>query len=318
MKNLTVNKTTYRVAALLLAVLLVSASVLTACGKKDEPPFSEHIPDAPEAFYVYDEADVLNAEVKAHIISQNDALFALCGAQIVIVAIPTTGDLPIADFAHQLFNKWGIGSAERGNGILALLSIDRDDYWVLQGEGLSDTLPNEVLRAMNNTHLEPYFAKKQYADGTRALVDALVAHFETLYSIDVDTWSGAPGEFTPALPEITTEEENSKPSVALAVLMWVILGVIVVLIVIAILKNIGGGNRGRRKRYNARTAHVRSANYPRVYYPNTRPTGAPRPSGTAHPTGAPRPIGTARPTGAPRPTNATRPASTQPPRQRIQ
>ena len=302
MTNLTLNKLTHRAAALLLAVLLVFAAFLTACGKKDEPPFSEYIPDAPEAFYVYDEADVLNAEVKAHVVSQNDALFALSGAQIVIVAVPTTGDLPIADFAHQLFNKWGIGSAERGNGILVLLSIESDDYWVLQGEGLSDTLPNEVLRAMNNTHLEPYFAKKQYADGVRALVDALVAHFETIYSIDVDTWSGAPGEFTPALPESSTEEESGKPSMVLTVLMWAILGVIVILIVIVILKNIGGGrgSGGKRKRYNARTAHIQSANYPRVYYPNTRPTGVPRPSGTARPTGAPRPTGT------------------QPPKQRIQ
>ncbi len=281
---------TRRTSALFLAIFVAfSALVLSACGSETKDAYSPEIPCAPEPFFVYDEVGVLDPADEAYLAARNEALFALSGAQIVVVCVRTTGTLDIADYAYQMFNKWGVGSAERNNGVLILLSIDEDDYWVLQGEGLEDTLPSGILKTMNNTHLEPYFAEKQYALGVRALFDALISHMETLYSIDIDTWNGAPGEFSKIQPDETVHEEETS-SAAVDTVMIAILIVIVILIVIAVMNN-SGGSGGRHRRVYGPTVHIppHRPTYRGGFYPGKRPGAHPSPRPGSF--GGPRPGG---------------------------
>lgn len=44
----------------------------------------------------------------------------------------------IADYAYDLFNKWGIGDKKSNNGLLILLSIGAEDYYAEPGVGLTD------------------------------------------------------------------------------------------------------------------------------------------------------------------------------------
>ncbi|MEG2624613.1 MAG: TPM domain-containing protein, partial [Clostridia bacterium] len=68
-------------------------------------------PDA--QFYVLDDANVLSAETEQHIIDNNVRLEKACGAQIVFVAIETTGSASREDYAYKLFNDWGIGAKDK-------------------------------------------------------------------------------------------------------------------------------------------------------------------------------------------------------------
>ena len=97
----------------------------------------------------------------------------------------TTGNHDIKDYAYAVFNKWKIGSADKNNGVLILLSVEEDDYWVLQGKGLETLLPSGTLKLMLDDYLEPYFAKKQYDEGVRALFDALIKQYEQIYSVSI-------------------------------------------------------------------------------------------------------------------------------------
>lgn len=47
----------------------------------------------------------------------------------------------IADYAYDLFNKWGIGDKKANNGLLILLSIGAEDYYAEPGVGLTMFLP---------------------------------------------------------------------------------------------------------------------------------------------------------------------------------
>ena len=118
-------------ALFLCVVLLVS---LASCGGKSGD-YSSRIPDPSDVLYVLDTADVITSETRNHIVSRNDALFAMTGAQIVVACVPSTEGMDIGDYSTQMFNKWGIGSAEKNNGVLILLSISDDNYWILQGKG---------------------------------------------------------------------------------------------------------------------------------------------------------------------------------------
>ncbi len=235
MKQMKTMKATHFLPACLLAVLL-----LLTCAV---PVQANGLPEPTDQFYVLDEADVLGSAAEAKIISENQALFALTGAEIAVVCVDTTGTADIADYAYDLFNKWGIGSAERNNGVLILLSIGEDDYWVLQGEGLEDTLTSGMLKLWNNDYLEPHFAKKQYEDGVLALFDVIVGHFETMYSVDIESWDGAPGEFTPK-DAVSTKENGGGGSSAF---MTVLIVVIVILLILIVLNASGGGGGGRHR-----------------------------------------------------------------------
>jgi uncharacterized protein len=168
-----------RTIALLFSALLPLVLLISCSGKKS------NVPEQSDVFYIYDEADVLDGKTEEYVIGKNIDLFDKCGGQIVVACVNTTGSYDIKDYAYAVFNKWKIGSADKNNGVLILLSIDEDDYWVLQGKGLESLLQSGTLKLLLNDYLEPYFAKKQYSAGVRALFDALIEKYEQIYSVTI-------------------------------------------------------------------------------------------------------------------------------------
>ena len=168
---------------LLLPLALIFA-LLLAC-----VPALAAVPSPTEDFYVLDQANVLSDEVEGTIVLNNDALYEACGAQIVVVTVDTTGSTELEDYAYELFNSWNIGSSKEGNGVLVLLVIRDDTYYVMQGKGLENTLSSGALATLNNTYLEPYFAKKDYDTGVASLFSQLFSRIAARYNLDltVDT-----------------------------------------------------------------------------------------------------------------------------------
>ena len=207
--------------ALLLCVFLLIS--LAGCGGRSGD-YSSHIPDPTDTFYVLDTAGVMSSETRNYIVSRNDALFAMTGAQVVVACIPSTEGMDIGDYTTQLFNKWGIGSAEKNNGVLILLSISDDNYWILQGKGLEDLLSSGTLKQMVNADLEPHFAKKEYDAGARAMFDSVCAHLASVYNVDLTAWSGAPGPYTQGGTDVNESSGNT-----LDIFIWAILIVIIIL-----------------------------------------------------------------------------------------
>ena len=175
--------------------------------------------------YVYDEAGVLSDATEKHIVAADASLERQCGAQIVVACLKTTGDTDIADYATELFNKLKIGDSRKNNGVLVLLSIEEDAYWVLQGKGIESVLSSGIIKIMLNEHLEPFFAVKDYDSGVRALFDALIQHFEAMYSITVSAnASNAGGNASHSNP--MDEEQGGGISAALTSLIGRIAGLI--------------------------------------------------------------------------------------------
>lgn len=233
-----------RSAAIPLIILLF-LPLLTACGRHS----GIAIPKPDDRFYVYDEPDVLDSALEDYIVSTNADLYKKCGAQIVVVCVKTTGTASIEKYALKLFNDWGIGDKEKNNGVLLLLSIKEDDYWILQGKGLEKTLQSGTLKLMLDDHLEPHFAKRRYETGVRETFDALVSELEQIYSVSVtpaaQTSSGNEGgegvasgdghEFT----FVTFIALLSVGIVAFTVIVIIIIIAIIIFIIIASLSDAG-------------------------------------------------------------------------------
>ncbi len=131
------------------------------------------IPEPSDDLYVSDYADVIDREVEEEIINANLELEEKNGVQIAVVTVDFLDGAAIEDYAYDLFNQWGIGSAESNNGVLLLLAIGEDNYYCLAGDGLSNLLSAGRIKLLLNEYLEPDFASGDYSAGVSKTFDAI-------------------------------------------------------------------------------------------------------------------------------------------------
>jgi uncharacterized protein len=160
--------------------------------------------------YVYDHAGVLSDETMAHVDAMNASLFAQTGAQIMVVTVDSTGGTDIVDYAADLGNQYGVGSAERDNGLVLVLALEDiaqnglvGDYGAAYGDGLQrhgDTL-NSLLYA----RMEADFAAGKYDAAVEETFDAYIDWFSDLYDVTIrenyippvrETYSAGDGYYT--------------------------------------------------------------------------------------------------------------------------
>ena len=297
-----------RLSAVLLALLLTAASALAA----------PQVVQPTEDFYVNDSANVLSDEVEGLIVLNNDKLYAACGAQIVFVTVPTTGTASIEDYAYTLFNSWGIGSSDKNNGILLLMAIDDDDYWLMQGRGLQSALSSGDLDDMLYNDLEPDFAAKDYSAGAEklftALFEAVVRVYDLNLTLDTTLYEDYRAVRSESAYTPSAAPRNNNDSEDAAIVLWVV----VIVLVIALITIV---NSFRRRRRVYRGGMGMPPPPPRRRGPTVifapRPPRPPRPPMGHEPPPPPfggfgsRPSGGSRPSsfGSSRPSGGSRPSS---------
>lgn len=195
--------------------LIVLVFSLTTCCYAHEYGFPDELDT-----YVYDEAGVLSEGTKEHIINSSYDLSQQSGGEIIVACVNTTGLYDIADYAYEMFNTWKIGGKDKNNGVLLLLSIDEQDYWCLQGEGLERTLSSGKIKLILNEYLEPDFASGNYDAGVLATYNALLGELEAAYGISVD------GEFFEGYvdqPKQQNDDDGTGFIIMLVVIVFIII-----------------------------------------------------------------------------------------------
>lgn len=173
-----------------IALLLVVGIAVVFFGVFGGPGalFSDGSADTPARsgdFYAYDEAGVLTQETKDYIVAKNNSLCGQCGSQIVVACVKTTGNTTIGEYAQAMFKSWEIGDAATNNGVLLMLAIDDNDYYMLQGDGIKTSFPTGEIRVILADDMEPDFAVGDYNAAVTKTFDRIVAHFEAAYGIEV-------------------------------------------------------------------------------------------------------------------------------------
>lgn len=195
--------------------LIVLVFSLTTCCYAHEYGFPDELDT-----YVYDEAGVLSEGTKEHIINSSYDLSQQSGGEIIVACVNTTGLYDIADYAYEMFNTWKIGGKDKDNGVLLLLSIDEQDYWCLQGEGLEKNLSSGKIKLILNEYLEPDFASGNYDAGVLATYNALLGELEAAYGISVD------GEFFEGYVD-QPKQQNDHDGTGLIIMLVVIVFIII-------------------------------------------------------------------------------------------
>lgn len=177
------------VAAIIMA-LAIAAGVFLGQARKPDDTSEPSTAIVGSYTYVYDNAHVLTDATMSHIDAMNASLFAQTGAQIMVVTVDTTGGTDIVDYAIDLGNEYGVGSAERNNGVVIVLALDdiaqnglKGDYGAAYGDGLYDY--GDELNSILYYYMEDDFAAENYAAGVEKTFDAYIDWLADFYDVTI-------------------------------------------------------------------------------------------------------------------------------------
>jgi uncharacterized protein len=164
---------------------------LTACGSllSAQTYTIETVPDPksqPSSRFVSDPAGIFPPQITTEIDRFLMELEDSSTAQVAVVVLPSISDEVPKDFAHALFQKWGVGYQDKNNGLLILLVIDQRRVEFETGYGLEGLLPDAECARIQREAMIPYFKKNDYATGTLEGVKeitAILQHPENLQEI---------------------------------------------------------------------------------------------------------------------------------------
>ena len=176
---------------------------------------------------ITDHSHLLSPDDLDHLNTSIDTFETSTPAQIALLLLPTLGDVPIEDLATRTFNAWGIGHADRDDGILLLLATDDHRNRLEIGYGLEGAIPDsragDILR-----EIAPYLRADDYPG---ALTLTLQRLQETLLGTD-------PSDFP---------SPRKPPFQFASLLTWTNLIFLLLLLLIIIIVHPGPVQTGRRR-----------------------------------------------------------------------
>ena len=209
--------------SLLFTVIMAFCLILT--------PLAADLPSPSDDFYVNDFANVLSEEAEQHILDINDRLQPETGAQIVVVSVDFLGRLNSEEYCHQLFNQWGIGSSEKNNGVLFMISPGDETFWITVGRGLETTLSSGKLSMICGYEEEEYFDDGDYDRFVTEVFDGVAELLADHYNVSLSGNSG-----TVSLPQYNNYYEQEYESDGSGILTLIFL-FIVLLIIVSLLRS---------------------------------------------------------------------------------
>lgn len=133
-------------------------SLILAIGVEDVPNPRER------NSWVSDTANVIPADSEARLDALLETIHQQTRAEVALVTVEAVPGTP-KQFATALFNHWGVGSAERNDGVLFVMVMGSRRLEVEVGYGLEDTVPDGWLGSMQTEWMVPRFKRADFAGG---------------------------------------------------------------------------------------------------------------------------------------------------------
>lgn len=166
-------------------------------------PAAAQVLPSPASSAVSDFARVLDPAMEAKLAQSLAALREETGVQMVVVTLPRLelyggAGMRIDDYATALFTAWGIGDADRDDGLLMLVVTESSEARFALGAGYDPVYDERAARVLSTAVL-PEFRAGRLGEGIAAGVvsarERLVLPFVEGRAVDLDEG------FTEAAPE---------------------------------------------------------------------------------------------------------------------
>lgn len=147
--------------------------------------------------YVSDPENLLSASTKAEVNHRLYELRQQTSAEVVVALPPDIGDMSIEEWAEKLFTSWGIGKADKDNGVLLVIAPEQRKARIQTGYGTEGILPDISCKNIIGSDIVPAMREDDIDAAvnnatrtiTAALSDPAVA--EELRSAEPDNYEGA-------------------------------------------------------------------------------------------------------------------------------
>ncbi|MBQ8673495.1 MAG: TPM domain-containing protein [Bacteroides sp.] len=164
-----------------MALLLCMLGIMLAWGHTQEVYTTENIPkvhlqDARR--YACNPAGILSTAACDSIDRMLYALEQQTGIETVVAVLPSIGQEECFDFAHRLFNSWGVGKKGKDNGLVILLVTDQRCIQFVTGYGLEGILPDAICKRIQTQAMIPYLRDNRWDEGMVAGVRAVCARLD--------------------------------------------------------------------------------------------------------------------------------------------
>lgn len=161
-------------AGLLLCLGSLSSSPAFAI-PRDRPPVPEPLG------YVSDHAAILDPEWRARIRSVCQDLERKTGVELVVVTVPSRGSYKsVNEYSSTLYERWGVGTAQKEHGLLVLASIEERHAAMTVGKSLVGVVTPAIVDDVGRQYVEPTFRMGHYGEGLYRATVALAAHLQDL------------------------------------------------------------------------------------------------------------------------------------------
>ncbi|AWH85105.1 methanol dehydrogenase [Flavobacterium album] len=154
----------------------MAAAAFTLSAQQETIPFSPtfKIPPKPGVqTSVYDYANIFKEAEKKSLEEKLLTYSDSTSTQIVIITIESLKGENIGELTPRWAHQWGIGQADKDNGVLILLAEAEHEIWISPGYGVDDRLTAGQLGQMIRDIIIPEFKSGNYYSGLDKGTDAI-------------------------------------------------------------------------------------------------------------------------------------------------
>ncbi len=124
--------------------------------------------------FVQDYASLLTADQKATLETKLQNYEKNTTNEIAVVTIPSLDGDTIENVAQEIFTKWGIGKADKDNGVLLLISLAEHKTRIHTGYGVEGDLTDIGTSYIQSEVVSPAFKAGDYNAGINGAVDKMI------------------------------------------------------------------------------------------------------------------------------------------------
>ncbi len=191
---------------------------------------------------VADFANILDTRTERKIDLLAQALWEQAQFGLVVATFENIGDEPIEGFASKLYEKWGIGTRGRDEGVLVVLSLDPRRVRIEVGYGAEGYINDAKAGRMLDQHAITHFRSNDYSTGLLMLSAALAGEVEREKQISLRD---------PGVRTVSTQYERNNVASPLHIILFGIVFLVMVstpfgrsLLMAMLLSGLLGGRRG--------------------------------------------------------------------------
>lgn len=140
----------------------------------------------PRSTYVIDGARIFTKQGIIDLNARLSELNVIAGPQVVVMTVPDLGRARIEDYSLRIANQWGIGDADRNDGVLLLIAPNQRKVRIEVGKGLTTVLSDAEAKRIIEVEMMPHFRAGNIDAAAVAGADALAAVLRAHPTIDKD------------------------------------------------------------------------------------------------------------------------------------